>query len=84
MNSKFYVLVLCGKRRKLSTTFLFTYFLENIIIKVLFALEVNMFEILKFWISLFFWAIICHFRYPKQAIHISQIKRKTRSTILVL
>jgi hypothetical protein len=57
-------------------------FPENVIIIVLFALEVNLFEILKFWITLFFGVIISHFRYPKQTIHISKTKIKTRSTTL--
>jgi hypothetical protein len=53
MNSEVYVLVLSRKLRKISTTFVFTRFLENIIIKVLSTLEVNLFGILKFWTRLF-------------------------------
>jgi hypothetical protein len=46
------------------------------IIKAFFALEVNLFEILKFRTSMFFWVIISHLCYPKQEIHISKRKRK--------
>jgi hypothetical protein len=53
MKSEFYVLVLSRNLQKLSTTFVFTSFLENVIIKVLSALEVNLFGILKFRTSLF-------------------------------
>jgi hypothetical protein len=53
MKSEVYVLVLSRNLTKLSTTFVFTRFLENIIIKVLSALEVNLFAILKFWTNLF-------------------------------
>jgi hypothetical protein len=45
--------VLSENLRKISTTFVFTIFPENVIIKALFDLEVNLFEILKFWTSLF-------------------------------
>jgi hypothetical protein len=45
-NSEFSILVLSRKPRKLSTTFLFMRFLENIRIKELFVLEVNLFVIL--------------------------------------
>jgi hypothetical protein len=47
------VLVLSGMFRKLSTTFLFTSFSENVIITKLFVLELNLFGILKFCTSLF-------------------------------
>jgi hypothetical protein len=55
---------------KLSTTFLFTKFLENVNIKELSVLEVNMFVILKFWTSLYFGINIFHFFYQKYAFHI--------------
>jgi hypothetical protein len=64
MNLEFYVLVLSIKLRKLSTTLVLTSFPKNIIIKVLFALVVNLFEILKSRTSLFFGVIISHFHYP--------------------
>jgi ABC-type uncharacterized transport system fused permease/ATPase subunit len=62
---EFSVLVFSGKLRKLSTTFLFTRFLENIDIKELLVLEVNLFVNLNFWTSLYFGVNISHFLYPK-------------------
>jgi hypothetical protein len=53
MNLGFSVLVLSIKLRKLSTTFVFTSFPENVTIKELFVLKLNMFGILKFRTSLF-------------------------------
>jgi hypothetical protein len=65
MKPKFSVLVLSGKLRKLTKTFLFTRFLETVSIKELLVLEVNLFVILKFWTSLYFGVNTSHFLYPK-------------------
>jgi hypothetical protein len=84
MNRDSCVLVLSGKLRKLSITFVFRRFTEKIVLVVISLIDPNLFYNQDFLSSLYFRSNISCFLYPNMTSHILKLRRKERSTILLL